>query len=82
MIKFDEIKMIYTCASAPPQGVFMNRLYTIGKDSKGFYFTDGNYVEHVKDNLDYLKMLFSLHDKNLTWKDVDFGEVKYEKVTK
>jgi len=78
MIKYNEIKLIYTCSAAPPDGIYMDRTYTIGKDNKGFFFTDGNYIEYVKEiDLWYIKMLFSPQDKKISWDDVDFkDEVK------
>ena len=75
MIKYNEVKLTYTCAAAPPPGLYMDRIYTIGKDKKGFYFTDGNYMEHVKDSdIWYIQMLFS--PQNCDWVDVDFSEEK------
>lgn len=85
MIKYNEVKLTYTCAAAPPPNLYMDRIYTIGKDKKGFFFTDGNYVEYVEDkNLWYIKMLFS--PKDFKWEDVDFSdEVKpiktFDKIT-
>ena len=61
MMKYNEVKLTYTCPAAPPPGLYMDKIYTIGKDKKGFYFTDGNYMEHVKDSdIWYIQMLFSL----------------------
>ena len=75
MIKYTDVKLIYTCPAAPPLGLYMDRIYTIGKDKKGFYFTDGNYMEYVKDSdIWYIQMLFS--PKNCDWVDVDFSEEK------
>lgn len=73
MIMFNEVKLIYICPAAPPEGVFLDRIYSIKKDQKGFYFTDGNYVEYVKEeDLWYIKMLFS--PKDTDWNEVDFEE--------
>ena len=73
MIKFNEVKLTYTCFAAPPENVYMNRIYRIGKDVKGFFFTDGNYIEHVKENdLWYIKMLFTPND--VPWGEVDFND--------
>lgn len=83
MVKFTDVKLVYNCPAAPPSDVFMDRIYTIGKDNKGFFFTDGNYYEYVKDSdLWYIKMLFSPQDKKFTWEDVDFSEeVKINKAS-
>lgn len=80
MVRFSEVKLIYTCPAAPPENIFMDRIYTISKDKKGFFFTDGNYIEYVEDkNLWYIKMLFS--PKDFKWEDVDFSEeVKVSKI--
>ena len=82
MIKYNEIKLVYTCPAAPPDGIYMDRTYTIGKDNKGFFFTDGNYIEYVKEiDLWYIKMLFT--PQKVSWSDVDFkDEVKEVIITK
>ncbi len=81
MIKYNEVKLTYTCAAAPPLGLHMDRIYTIGKDNKGFFFTDGNYIEYVKQSdLWYIKMLFSPKDCN--WEDVDFSDEKEREIVK
>ena len=73
MIKYTDVKLTYTCSAAPPENLYMDRIYTIGKDNKGFFFTDGNYIEYVKQSdLWYIKMLFSPKDCN--WEDVDFSD--------
>lgn len=74
MVKYTDVKLFYNCAAAPPINVYMDRIYRIGKDNKGFFFTDGNYVEYVlESDLWYIKMLFSPQDK-IKWEDVDFSE--------
>jgi len=73
MIKYNEIKLVYTCPAAPPDGIYMDRTYTIGKDNKGFFFTDGNYIEYVKEiDLWYIKMLFT--PNGVIWGNVDFSD--------
>lgn len=81
MVKFTDVKLTYTCPAAPPEGLFMDRIYTIGKDNKGYYFTDGNYIEYVQEkDLWYIKMLFSPKDCN--WEDVDFSDEKEREIVK
>lgn len=73
MVKYNEIKLSYTCFAYPPENIHMDRVYSIGKDSKGFYFTDGDYVQHVKDDeLWFIKMLFTPND--VDWSEVDFED--------
>ena len=73
MIKYNEIKLVYTCPAAPPDGIYMDRTYTIGKDNKGFFFTDGNYIEYVKEiDLWYIKMLFT--PQKILWDEVYFND--------
>lgn len=72
MIKYSNVKLIYTCPACVPENIYLNRSYTIGKDEKGFYFTDGNYIEHAEEW--YIKMLFSPQGKDITWESVDFTE--------
>ena len=75
MVNFNEVKLIYSCPAFPPENVHMDKTYTIGKDNKGFFFTDGIYVEYVKENdLWYIKMLFSPRDKKISWDNVDFSD--------
>lgn len=77
MVKFNEVKLSYTCPSFPPDGISMDKAYSINKDSKGFFLTDGKYVEYVND-LSYVKMLFTPNG-DVKWEDVDFSEIKLSK---
>ena len=70
MVLFTDVKLTYTCPATPPENVFMDRIYSLNKDEKGLYFTDGNYVEYADES--YIKMLFSPKDTN--WDKVDFTE--------
>lgn len=71
MVKFNEVKLSYTCASFPPDGVKMDKLYhIINKDGK-FYFTDG--VTEFEGGESYIKMLFT-PSGDIQWKDVNFKE--------
>lgn len=70
MIQFKDVKLTYTCPAAPPDNVFMDRIYTLSKDTQGLCFTDGNYVEYTDES--YIKMLFS--PKDTSWEKVDFSE--------
>lgn len=73
MVKFDKVKLSYTCSASPPNNVRMDRSYSMGRDDKGFFFTDGNYIEHVKESdLWYIKMLFT--PNGMEWKDVVFDD--------
>jgi len=73
MVKFNEVKLFYTCPAFPPDGIDMSKIYTIEKDNNGFYFTDGNYIKYVKDDeLWYIKMLFT--PQNVSWEVVDFSD--------
>jgi len=81
MIKYNETEIIYSSAPYPPEGIHMDRTYTIFKKNEKLYITDGN-VE-IKSDESTIKMLFIPKGKNLTWKDINFAEdvkeVKYEK---
>jgi len=73
VIKYNKVKLSYTCPSFPPENIHIDRVYRIEKDEKGFFITDGNYVEYVKDSdLWYIKMLFS--PSGILWQDVDFSD--------
>lgn len=53
----EKIKVNYTCASVPPDGIQINRVYAVGKDSKGYYFTDETITKYCE--IEYIKILFS-----------------------
>jgi len=79
MVKFDEVKLFYTCFANPPEGVYMNKVYRIIKKDGKLYFTDGT-TEFVGEE-EYIKMLFSPQDVKISWEDVDFtDEVKITKM--
>ena len=79
MTKFNEVKLLYTCPSFPPEWVHMDRVYSIDKNDKGFFLTDGVSIEVIEeDQLEFIKMLFT--PKDVDWSEVDFeNEVKIEK---
>lgn len=58
-----DVKLKYTCIAAPPENVYLGIAYTLGKDLKGYYFTDGKNIEYA--DIGYIKMLFTPID--LTW---------------
>jgi hypothetical protein len=61
-----EVLLQYTCAAYPPTGMSMERNYTFGKDTKGYYF---KYMdEKTYAALEYIQMLFTPRGKQ--WKDV------------
>jgi len=73
VVKFDKVKLSYTCAANPPENIYIDRSYSIGKDNEGFFFTDGDYVQYVKDDeLWFIEMLFT--PTNVEWSEVDFKE--------
>jgi len=71
MVKFNEVKLSYTCAAFPPDGVSMEKAYSIIKKGDKFYFTDG--VTEFEGNENCIKMLFTPIG-NIKWDDVDFKE--------
>ncbi|HEY8888945.1 MAG TPA: hypothetical protein VIM70_01625 [Clostridium sp.] len=78
MIRFDKVKLSYTCYAFPPSGIHMDKVYHIVKKEDKLYFTDG--VLEFEGEEDYIKMLFT--PKNIKWEDVEFAdEVKIEKKT-
>lgn len=68
MVKFNEVKLIYTCSALPPDGIFMNRIYHIVKKEDKFYFTDG--VAEFEGTEEFIKMLFT--PNGVEWSEVDF----------
>jgi hypothetical protein len=75
-MKINEAKLKYTCPAVCPKNIYLDRIYSLGKDKDGIYFTDGNYVQH--SDIEFIKMLFT--PTNCNWKDVEFEDKK--KVTK
>jgi len=71
LVKFNEIKLSYTCSAYPPEGIYMDKLYRIIKKEDKFYFTDG--VVEFEGNEQYIKMLFSPNSE-VKWEDVDFKD--------
>lgn len=69
MIKYDEIKLSYTSPAFPPKGISIDKTYTIGKDKKGLFITDGKYTEYIKE--DNIKSLFT--PSGVKWEQVDFS---------
>lgn len=57
-------KVVYTCYAIPPEGILIGKIYEVGKDSKGYFYTDGN--EKVYADKDYIYMLFSKVDTKTT----------------
>jgi len=72
MIKYNEVKLTYTCPAFPPEGIFMNRSYRIVKKDNILFVTDGNKDTLMEELL--IKMLFSPQEKDITWINVDFKE--------
>jgi len=71
VVKYNEVKLSYTCAAFPPDGVKMDKVYFITKKQDKLYFTDG--FSEFEGEEDYIKMLFS-PSGNMQWKDVNFKE--------
>lgn len=84
MTNFKDIKLQYTCPAAPPEGINVSSTYMVNKDSKGFYFTDGNLCKYVKDDEIWLiKMFFT--PIGVSWDEVSFkieSEDKNKKFSK
>lgn len=72
MVKYNEVKLSYSCPAFPPDGVDMSKAYNIIKKDDKFYFTDG--VTEFEGDLEYIKMLFTPNGNKIDWKDVDFSE--------
>jgi hypothetical protein len=72
MVKFNEVKLSYTCFAFPPDGVHIDKVYNIIKKENRLYFTDG--IVEIEGEEKYIKMLFT--PNGVEWKDVDFGNNK------
>jgi hypothetical protein len=71
MINYSLVKIVYDSPPAPPEGMYMDRIYSIFKINDDIYITDGNAEIKIDEFL--LKMVF-VPKNNVQWKDVDFSE--------
>lgn len=71
MINYKEVRLVYDSPAAPPEGIYMDRIYSIFKKYGKLYITDGNAEIEIDEFL--LKMVFSLNNK-IKWDDVDFSD--------
>ena len=79
MLKYNEIRLVYTGAPAPILNIQLDRIYRILKSNDIIYITDGN--AEIKIDESVLKMLFT--PKECDWNKVDFtDEVKETKTFK
>ena len=70
MIKYNNIKLVYTCPAAPILGIQLDRAYKILKRNGDLFITDGNTEIKIDEFL--LKMLFT--PQECEWTRVDFSE--------
>lgn len=59
----ENIQALYTCPSVPPEGIKLDMTYFIGKDTNGYFYSDGKKSEYCE--IEYIKMLFTPVDT--TW---------------
>jgi hypothetical protein len=50
-------KVKYSCIAVPPEGIKLNTVYEVGKDEKGYFYTDGNTKTYEDEKI--INMLFS-----------------------
>jgi hypothetical protein len=78
MVKYNNVKAIWTSPACPCDGIYMDRIYSIFKKNGKLYITDGN-AEIAFDEFCITNFL-SPKDNDIIWKDVDFSdEVKQSK---
>lgn len=71
MIRYSEVKAIWTSGASTPEGLHMDRIYSIGNKNGKFFITDGN-MEYDFDEF-CITTFLSPKDKEIDWKDVDFS---------
>lgn len=77
MKKYTDIKIFYNSPCFPPDGLKMNKIYTIIKHENILYVKTGDEKIQLEESV--IKMLFSPQDEKISWEDVDFNdEVKNE----
>jgi hypothetical protein len=70
MIKYNDVKAVWDSAACPPNGIFMDRIYSVLKKNGKLYITDGNF-EYEFDEF-CITTFLSPKDTEITWKDVYF----------
>lgn len=61
-----DVLVKYTCAAYPPEGITMDKCYTVGKDDKGYYYAFLDNKTYA--DIEFIKMLFTPNGK--TWAEV------------
>ena len=80
MIKYTDIKLIYTSGCFPPEGLKVNKVYTVIKKNDNLFVKTGDEEIQLEESL--IKMLFT--PKDADWVDVNFkDEIKtFDKTVK
>lgn len=71
MDKLIGIKLKYTCPAVTPDGIQLDRVYTLKKDNRGYFVDDGN-LEKTFD-LELIKMFFTPLG-NESWEELEEAE--------
>lgn len=78
MINYKEIKAKWTSGAATPDGIHLDRNYSIIKKDGFLHISDGN-IEYLWDKF-CITNFMSPTDKNIKWSDVDFEEFSESKI--
>jgi hypothetical protein len=70
MIKYNDVRLVYTCAAAPILGIQLDRSYRILKKNDVLFVTDGNAEIEIDEFV--LKMLFT--PTECEWNKVNFSD--------
>jgi len=71
-MKPNNLKLKYSCPAQCPQDIFINKVYSLNKDDKGFYFYTDTFTQYA--DIEYIKMLFTPIDCN--WEEVLIEEIE------
>ena len=77
MINYNKTQAVWTSGACPPEGVYMDRSYSILKKNDNLYITDGN-IELLFDKF-CITTFLSPQNKDVTWEQVDFSDEVVQK---
>jgi hypothetical protein len=75
MNKLVGVKMKYSSPAVAPKGINFGWIYTLKRDSRGYYIDDGN-LEQVYE-LSLIKQMFT--PIGITWDEISTEEVEVKK---
>ncbi len=76
MVKYTDINLIYTSPCFPPDGIKLNKIYTIIKNNDNLFVKTGDEEIQLEETL--IKMLFE--PKGVKWEEVNFKDEEVKSI--